>query len=258
VLLNLAINARDATAAGGAITVTTRRVTVLPRGPLHRRGVGPGVWAVLEVKDTGVGMDSATLEKLFQPFFTTKSSDGGTGLGLATVSGIVHAAEGHVLVESGVGTGTTMTVYIPLVPDEESRSTARRISPPGGAQGDTILIVDDELPIRSALAKYLSRLGYRVIEAADVTQAMSQMEQHEWRVHLVLTDVRMPDSSGVALAARLREKRPNLPVIFMTGQPQAPMRGGGNGPPPREDTIEKPFDLQLVAERIRSKLAGLR
>jgi signal transduction histidine kinase/CheY-like chemotaxis protein len=257
VLLNLAINARDATPAGGQIRVRTGRVSVHPRAPLHRKGISPGVWALLEVVDTGVGMDRATQQKLFEPFFTTKANTGGTGLGLATVAGIVHSAEGHILVESAPGAGTTMSVYLPLAIEQEaSEAGRRRHTPPGGARSGTILIVDDELPIRSALARYLSRLGYRVIEAADAAQAYSQMEQHDWRVDLVLTDVRMPDTTGLDMADRLHERAPTLPILFMSGQAETPVRAGPNGVPPRDDTIDKPFDLQVVAERVRSKLAA--
>jgi signal transduction histidine kinase len=256
ILLNLVVNARDATPPSGRITVTTRRLTVPARSDLERRGIAPGAWAVLEVSDTGIGMDRDTQARLFEPFFTTKSTSGGTGLGLATVAGIVHAADGHVLVDSAPGRGTTMTVYLPLV---ESGDPEAPVPVPGtrpaGAAGTRILVVDDELPIRGAVARYLSRLGYRVLEAADVPQAMSLMEQHDWQVHLVLTDIRMPDSSGVELAARLRARHPTLPVLFMSGHADGPLPAG-SAAPPREDVIDKPFDLAEVAERVRARLAA--
>ena len=251
VLLNLALNSRDATPAGGSIIVSTRRVAVPPRGPLRRRGVTPGLWAVLEVRDTGAGMDRATQENMFQPFYTTKSARGGTGLGLATVAGIVQAADGHVLVDSRHGVGTTVTVFLPIA------LTALTSRPDGGAiaqakSAELILVVDDELPIRSALARYLSRVGYRVIEAADAEQAISQLEQHQWAVDIVITDISMPGVTGVELAARIRTRVPRLPVLFMTGFASAAAKGN---PPPRHDTIDKPFDLAAVAERVRSTLA---
>jgi signal transduction histidine kinase/CheY-like chemotaxis protein len=256
ILLNLVVNARDATPPSGRITVTTRRLSVPARSDLERRGIAPGAWAVLEVSDTGIGMDRDTQARLFEPFFTTKSDSGGTGLGLATVAGIVQAADGHVLVDSAPGRGTTMTVYLPLV---ESGEPEAPVTVPGtqraGAAGAQILVVDDELPIRSAVARYLSRLGYRVLEAADVPQAMSLVEQHDWQVHLVLTDIRMPDSSGVELAARLRRRHPTLPVLFMSGNADGPLPAG-SAAPPREDVIDKPFDLAEVAERVRARLAA--
>lgn len=258
ILLNLTVNARDATNPGGSVIVRTARATVLSRDDLNRRGVAPGLWALLEVSDTGHGMDDATRDRLFEPFFTTKSHTGGTGLGLATVAGIVQAADGHVVVDSAVGVGTTMRVFLPLsaaLPAAPGRTSEVSVHHDAAA---TILIVDDELPIRTALARYMSRLGYLVIEAADVAQGVSALDQAQWAVDLVLTDVRMPDQTGIEIAARVRERRPNVPVIFMSGQSGAPVRTGRAPVFPRADTIDKPFDLEVVAERIRTKLAEAR
>ncbi len=252
VLLNLTINARDATEPGGVVTVTTERVHVAPRSELNRRGLSPGTWAALEVRDTGSGMDAATQARLFEPFFTTKADAGGTGLGLATVAGIVEAAQGRIVVESVPGAGTTMRVFLPIGQGAEPAAAPRLRADSTTSQSGTLLIVDDELPIRSALARYLSRLGYRVLEAADVTQGVSQMEQHDWQVDLVLTDVRMPDQTGLEMAARVHARSPAIPVLFMTGHAGSVRAGTA---PPRGDTIDKPFDLEVVAERVRTRLA---
>jgi signal transduction histidine kinase/CheY-like chemotaxis protein len=252
VLLNLTVNARDATEAGGVVTVTTARVHVTPRSELNRRGLAPGTWAALEVRDTGSGMDAATQARLFEPFFTTKANAGGTGLGLATVAGIVEAAQGRIMVESVPGNGTTMRVFLPIGPEAAPTTAPHTRSESKSSQRGTLLIVDDELPIRSALTRYLSRLGYRVLEAADVTQGVSQLEQHDWQVDLVLTDVRMPDQTGLEMAARVRARRPDIPVLFMTGHADSVRASSA---PPRADTIDKPFDLDVVAERVRTRLA---
>ncbi|MEA3246101.1 MAG: ATP-binding protein, partial [Gemmatimonadota bacterium] len=157
IVLNLVVNARDATPPDGTIVVATRRAMVQPRGALHRRGVEPGWWAVLEVRDTGTGIDASARSRLFEPFFTTKGDRGGTGLGLATVAGIVHDAGGHVIVDSAVGTGTSMTVVLPLgagtlpvvvaaAPPGATRATSPA-APATSAARATVLVVDDELPI---------------------------------------------------------------------------------------------------------------
>ncbi|MDA1081787.1 MAG: ATP-binding protein, partial [Gemmatimonadetes bacterium] len=214
VLLNLVVNARDATGAGGAITVSTRQLTVSTSDRLRTRGIEPGAWAIVEVRDNGEGMDAATVSRIFEPFYTTKTVSGGTGLGLTTVAGIVRAAGGHILVDSVPGAGTTMTVFLP--PAAEQPITEAAPAGPAAERG-TILIVDDELSIRKVLSRYFSRLGYRVVEAADAAQAVAQIEQHHWRFDLVLTDVQMPGGSGLLLAKRLQARSPAVPVLFMTG-----------------------------------------
>ena len=251
VLLNLTINARDATPAGGRITIGTRRETV---GAGSTRKPATGSWAVLEVRDTGIGMDEDTRASIFKPFFTTRADAGGTGLGLATVAGIVRAAAGHVRVDSTVGAGTTMTVYLPLIADAAVAvhpATDPHATKPTG----TILVVDDEVPIRAAVARYLKRHGYRVLEAANAEHALSLLAEHEWKVDLLLTDVRMPGITGVELSVRVLEHRPGLPVLFMTGFGEQQARPGGVAPP-RDDTIAKPFDLSYVLARVEAKLRG--
>ena len=254
ILLNLVINARDAAPGAGRIGITTRRVTVQARDALHRRGVAPGVWAVLEVRDNGSGMSAETQSRLFQPFFTTKAETGGTGLGLATVAGIVTAADGHILVESAPGAGTVMTVYLPVAAISADRRAEATLDTASQPVTGTIMVVDDELPIRTALARYLTRHGHTVIEAADVTQALSLLEQREWDVDLILTDVRMPERTGIEMAAIARARRPDIPILFMSGYADAPVRGGAHGAPPAADMIDKPFDLDVVAERVRERL----
>jgi signal transduction histidine kinase/CheY-like chemotaxis protein len=253
IVLNLAVNARDATPPGGAISVSTRRVLVESRSALHRRGVEPGWWATLEVRDTGAGMDAATRQRLFEPFFTTKGERGGTGMGLATVASIVHGAGGHVIVDSAEGAGTSMTVVLPLGAPPQATGAPAEPDPVALPSVPTLLVVDDELPIRSALRRFLTRAGYRVLEAADAAQAMSQVEQHAGPLDLVLTDVQLPGTSGAELARQIRARRPDARILFMSGHHDLSRTGGEIA---AEDLVEKPFDLDALAERIRTRVAG--
>ena len=250
VLLNLAINARDATGRGGVITVTTRRVVVEPRDAWHRRGVPAGPWAVLEVRDSGAGMDEATRERIFQPFFTTKGATGGTGLGLSTVLGIVEAADGRVFVESAPGAGTLMAVWLPATltaaPPPQPPAPVD-VSVPAPA---TILVVDDESPIRTAVSRFLERRGHRVLQAADGPDALAALDEADGDVDLLLTDVRMPEMSGTELAAQAKARVPRLAVLYMSGFTDP--RLGADAP--AADVLDKPFELTALAARIDAKL----
>ncbi len=252
ILLNLVINSRDATPDGGRITVRSNTLSVADGDPMIQRGVEPGEWAVLEVEDTGTGMDAATRDAMFEPFFSTKTTTGGTGLGLATVAGIVAAANGHILVKSAPGRGTTITVLLPAAaPAPELGETER--PQPGTPRAQSILVVDDEAPIRSALSRFLARRGYDVLEAPSAAAAIVAMERRDWTVDLILTDVQMPGGTGLELAAQVRKRRAGIPVLFMTGY--APVDGDAAASRARDsDTIAKPFDLEVVAERIRVRL----
>ncbi len=254
IVLNLVVNARDATPAAGVIAISTRQALVQPDSALHRRGVPPGRWVVLEVRDTGIGIDAATRQRLFEPFFTTKAARGGTGLGLATVADIVRSAGGHVLVDSAEGAGTTMTVVLPIA--AAFAPAARSDAGPGPdavPRTPTLLVVDDEQPIRSALRRFLAHAGYRVLEASDATQAISHIEQHAGQVDLVLTDVQLPGASGPALARQILARQPDTPILFMSGHHDASRVASGI---PVDDLVEKPFDLAALAERIRVRVAA--
>jgi CheY-like chemotaxis protein len=249
VLLNLAINARDAIARGGQISVGTRRTTVEPGDEWHIRGVPAGVWAVLHVRDDGSGMDAATQARLFEPFFTTKEASGGTGLGLPTVHGIIDAAGGHILVDSAPGNGTTMTVFLPVAFDMAAHAgapAAARLATPRPA---TILVVDDAILLRGAIARYLGRLGYRVLEASDAEQAELALQRADWQVDLMLTDVRLHGVSGPELARRVRQRLATLPVLYMSGDADLP-----DATPPG-DVLHKPFDLETIAQYVDARLS---
>ena len=257
VLLNLAINARDAMSVGGLLHVATQRLTVLPDDAIHRRGVTPGNWASIIVRDNGSGMDDATRARLFEPFFTTKPHGRGTGLGLATVSGIVEHGGGHVLVDSTMGTGTTMTVLLPVVDatpapvQERTQIPSRETRINDGAP--VVLVVDDELSIRRALVRFLSRLGYAVIEAENGSEALAELERIAWRADIVLTDVEMPGMNGIELATHIRSRDPSLPLLYMSGFVNAEY---GGEPGIRDDTIMKPFDFAVLIERVREAVGS--
>lgn len=209
ILLNLAANARDAMPDGGVFSVCTANVqvdSVLARYP----GLPPGRYVQLEIGDTGPGMPEEVADHIFEPFFTTKEVGAGTGLGLSIIDGIIRQVGGHISVWSEPGAGTTFTVYLPA--DDVGPT-----QPSPAARPRTILVVDDERPLRRAVARMLSDSGYVVLQAADGVEALGLLEQHDEEVGLVLTDVLMPEMSGVELAKRLEELHPSVGVVFMSG-----------------------------------------
>ncbi len=210
VLLNLVVNARDAMPHGGRLTIETTTKLVDKR-EARRRQARPGPCAVLVVRDTGCGMTPDVMAHIFEPFFTTKEAGKGTGLGLSTVYGIVKQSGGFVTVDSAVGQGSTFRVFLPLL--AQPPETARPGSQAPGAQNgsETILLVEDEAPIRSLVQKVLERRGYTVLAAADATEALRLAERHDGPIHLLLSDIVMPGLSGVDLAQRILATRPTIP-----------------------------------------------
>ena len=221
-LLNLAVNARDAMPDGGRLTIQTADRTV-GEDEAARNGLKPGPYVMLEVKDTGVGMDADVMAHVFEPFFTTK--DHGTGLGLSTVYGIVNQSGGHVRVDSELGKGTTFRVFLPTV-EVASRSAAAATvpetvtatgAPPHLSRGETILLVEDAQPVRRVVREILEMQGYEVIEARHGAEALTLEAAHEGPIHLLLTDVVMPEMSGRELAQRLVPLRPEMSVLYISG-----------------------------------------
>ena len=224
VIVNLALNARDAMPAGGTLTVTTAE-TVLPNGIASGDGaaIPPGRYALVVVRDTGMGMDAATQTHVFEPFFTTKSVGKGTGLGLAAADGIMKQNDGYITVASVPGEGATFTLYLPVLSDDDvvERRGERRgdPAPPGpdaSQAGAIILLVEDEPAVRAIAARSLERSGFRVLQASGGAAALELVDRHG-QPDLVLTDLMMPGIGGVDLARRLRERSPSLPVLFMSG-----------------------------------------
>jgi signal transduction histidine kinase len=215
VIMNLAVNARDAMPLGGRLTITTRNDEVAEprgRGP---RSVPPGSYVVLEVRDTGCGMDEHTLAHLFEPFFTTKGPGQGTGLGLATVYGIIKQSGGAVQVESAPDKGAAFFIYLPRTEKELAHAAE---AGPGPARGrETVLLVEDEDGVRAMARHILQSNDYTVPEARDGVEALRIGSQAQGPIHLLVTDVVMPRTSGPQLASRLQKMRPEIKVLFMSG-----------------------------------------
>jgi PAS domain S-box-containing protein len=252
VLMNLAVNARDAMPQGGRLTVTLADV-----GP-DEPGPSPGpigrAWVVLSVADTGCGMDAATRAHLFEPFFTTKEPGKGTGLGLSTVYGVVHQAEGHVEVESEPGNGTRFRVWWPRAVEtgEDAAHEPLHVRPARGA-GETILVVEDDPAVRSFVSNALADDGYRVLAASGAAEARIVGERHPDPIHLLLADVVMPKTSGRELAVELAQARPGLRVLFMSGHlDDAVVRHGV--PAGRPHFLRKPFGHDALRRRVREAL----
>ena len=255
VLLNLAINARDAMPAGGTLAVGVGTTTVgTPTAVL-----AAGRYATLVVADTGHGMPPEVIARMFEPFFTTKPRGRGSGLGLSTVYAIVTRAGGTIDVTSTVGQGTSFEVLLPLAgtPDAEAREDAAPPSPAAQpthpSRQEVVLLVDDESAIREAVDRYLSRKGYVVIRASDAAEALALFSSPGQRVDLLLTDLTMPGMSGRALVERLRALDPALRVICMSGYAEQ-ADAAGDGAMPFANYIEKPFSLDTLARLVRSTL----
>jgi len=254
VVLNLVINARDAIEGdGGRITIDTANVQLDEEYARQHVGVAPGSYVMLSVSDTGQGIDAAVRERIFEPFFTTKALGEGTGLGLATVFGIVRQSGGYIWVYSEPGQGTTFKVYFPraatIAPPEERGSI--RPAPRRGTE--TILLVEDEAGVRAFVKRALQREGYVVLEASNGGEALLIAEQHVGPIALLLTDVVMPRMNGRALYERLQKVMPDLQVVYMSGYTentivhQGVLDEGTN-------FIPKPISLDVLRSKIRSVL----
>ncbi|MCC7075465.1 MAG: PAS domain S-box protein [Deltaproteobacteria bacterium] len=215
VIMNLAINARDAMPQGGRLTITTGNRT-LDEAEASALAARPGPSVLLVITDNGGGMDSATRGRVFEPFFTTKEKGKGTGLGLSTVHGIVTQSGGAIEVESGPGTGTTFRILLPRV-DATVKEAKRRPATPVAAGSETVLLVEDEEVVRRVIERVLKKAGYTVLSAGGGGDALLLCEQHPGRIDLVLTDVVMPHMSGRELVERLARMRPGMKVLYMSG-----------------------------------------
>ena len=255
VIVNLAVNARDAMPTGGTLTIeTSEAILDGPYAELHAE-VKPGAFVRIAVKDTGTGMDAKTLARVFEPFFTTKGPDRGTGLGLATVFGIVKQSDGHIDANSAIGAGTTFYVYLPAHRAAQPAPALREIRLPPLGGTETVLLVEDEAGVRR-LTRHLLRLkGYRVIEAGDGEEAIQIAAQHPGPIDLVLTDVVMPRMSGRELVQRLHENRRGLKVLYMSGYTDdAVVRHGVFEE--CVDFLQKPFSPLVLTQRVRQALDG--
>ena len=216
VIMNLAVNARDAMPEGGRLFIRTGNVDVPHSSRLHA-DVRPGCYVRLTVADTGKGMDAEIMVHLFEPFYTSKATGKGTGLGLSTVYGIVKQSGGEIVVESEPGSGATFHIYLPRIAGALDAAHPARMQPAVRAGTETILLVEDEPGVRQLVREMLHRLGYTTLEAGGGAEALRIFEQHRGGIDLLLTDVIMPQMSGRDLAARLRSLQPALKVLYMSG-----------------------------------------
>ncbi len=253
VLINLAVNARDAMPRGGRLTIETRSVRV--GAAERRRGLelAPGPYVAVAVRDTGSGIDPETRAHLFEPFFTTKDEGKGTGLGLATVYGIVQQSSGDIEVESEPGQGTLFRFYLPQVQAAASATEARPRAPaPRGSE--TILLVEDEPMVRHLVRDALQLYGYTVLEAPHGEEALRLCKAHAGPIHLLLTDVVMPGGmNGRELAERLQPERPAMKLLYMSGytDDSVVVRGVRTE---ATDFLQKPFTPDFLARRVRELL----
>jgi PAS domain S-box-containing protein len=251
-LLNLAANARDAMPEGGTLTLAVRDEDLAEpmTSPFLTAPAGP--YVVLEVEDTGTGMDEATRARIFEPFFSTKARGEGTGLGLAGVYGMVKRAGGGITVESLPGKGTRIRMLLPRVVAEPARDSERR-GPRDRTPGwETILLVEDDTAVRSATNRILLAAGYTVLTARDAAEAKRVMRDHPGKVHLLLSDVIMPGESGPSLAAELVGDQPGLRVLFMSGYTGDELRGHNVD---RQALLRKPFTVEQLTAKVHEMLA---
>jgi CheY-like chemotaxis protein len=251
VIMNLAVNARDAMASGGTLLVEVGKRSVSPELASVRPGLSAGAYVVLRVSDTGSGIPDELKSRIFEPFFTTKKPGHGTGLGLATVYGVVQQCGGHIELHSHLGQGTNFTLFFPA----HTAKVERAIPEPfvaNAARGETVLLVEDEPAVRRLTRRLLERGGYRVLEADNGLVALEVMESTPG-IDLVLSDITMPKLDGIALARRLRALHPRLRLLLMSGFPDADALGVSQdefGQP----LLSKPFTLERLLERVRGAL----
>ncbi len=252
VLLNLAVNARDAMPSGGTLTVETENFGVDEEYAALHPDLQAGPHVRLRVRDTGAGMDRETIDRAFEPFFSTKPKDKGTGLGLATVYGIVTQTAGVVDLYSEVGVGTTVTI---LLPSAASAVTAPDVPRKAGRHqgGETILVVEDEDLVLDVASRILGRHGYRVLTARSGAEALALIDSHQEAIHLLLTDVVMPGITGNEVAEQVSKVRPEIRVLYMSGYPESAVTSHGvidQGVP----LVSKPFAPPDLLEHVRAVL----
>ncbi len=253
VILNLAVNSRDAMPHGGKLTIETANVELTEEYAESHLGVTPGPYVMLAVSDTGTGMDAVTRAHLFEPFFTTKEKGKGTGLGLSIVYGIVKQNGGEIMVYSEPGQGAVFKIYLPVVQEEVESSEAEGPDATPGARAATILLVEDEDQVRNLTRAMLARQGHRILDTGSATEALELAVQSGEAIDMVLTDIVMPRMNGVELAAALKERLPQIKVLFMSGYTdEAVVRHGilAVGAP----FLQKPFTASALRAKINEVL----
>jgi PAS domain S-box-containing protein len=257
VLVNLAINAQHAMPGGGVITIATENRRVSRRLAVQTDEIEPGEYVCFSVADTGIGMDRETQARVFEPFFTTMTADPGAGLGLSVVYGVVRQSGGYIQIESTPGAGSTFRIYLPQVAGEaapEQPATMVQRLPRGS---ETILIAEDDTPIRVLATGVLKRLGYEVLSAPDGGAALELAQSRSLKIDLLLTDVVMPGVGGPELASRLKSEAPHVSVVFMSGY-AAHVLSGTELERLNACFLQKPFSMESLAKTVRSVLDAAR
>jgi CheY-like chemotaxis protein len=256
VVMNLLVNSRDSMPNGGTIRIETSNEDLHETPSRIRRPAPPGQYVRLVVHDSGCGMDAATLTRIFEPFYTTKPSGQGTGLGLSTAYGIVHQSGGFIGVDSAVGRGTTFTIHLP-------RTIAPVATPETQTNGgcltkgkETVLFVEDEDKVRDLACEVLKSCGYTVLSTGDPSEALMIDERHQDKIELLVTDVVMPAMQGPALAQRLLARDAGLRVLYMSGYTDGLLGCGGTMEPPGA-FLQKPFTPDALARAVRAALDGV-
>jgi len=253
-IFNLATNARDAMPRGGRITIETEPVTLDGLYAKTHLGVQPGEYVMIAVSDNGQGMDAETKRRVFEPFFTTKERGKGTGLGLATVYGIVKQAGGDIWVYSEVGKGTTFKLYFPAVSEPAWEADGADASADRDVGHETILVVEDEQGVRDLTAKMLKLMGYTVLTAMSGAEALALANAYNGCIDLLLTDVVMPQMGGKRLAEELRLRRPEIKVIYYSGYTENTVSDHG-ALDAGVDFLAKPFSREALARKLRETLS---
>jgi len=256
VIMNLVVNARDAMPVGGKLVIETHKVDFNePQRRLHGEvTMAAGSYALVAVADSGSGMDEATLRHIFEPFFTTKEAGKGTGLGLSTVYGIVKQSGGYIWAYSELGVGTAMKIYLPRIEGEAESAPDRPAVPPVRGT-ETVLVVEDDAPIRAMIRQFLEAYGYRILTAGGADEAFRIAAAHPGPIHLLLTDVIMPGGSGTQLAERLVRSRPEVKTLYISGYSDDAVTVHGVL---KAGTffLSKPFTKDMLANKVREVLAG--
>jgi len=253
VIMNLAANSRDAMPKGGKLIIETDEILVDEALAFRKPGLVAGKYVLLSIKDTGFGMDSVTRSHVFEPFYTTKDVGVGTGLGLSTVYGIVKQIGGFIAVESQVNVGTTFDIYLPRIEEQHSLFQPGEAKDYHAPVSTTVLVVEDEITVRSLVVDILEAEGYKVLSAEDAEQALILAKSHDGPIHLVVTDIVMPNMSGSELAAELLRLRPDTRIIFTSGYSDAEIvRRTQSGAP--ANFVSKPFTPEELQRKVREVL----
>ena len=256
VVLNLGVNARDAMPKGGQLTIRTANVEFTADDAQRQApDLEAGPYVLLEVSDTGHGMDEETKTRIFEPFFTTKGPGKGTGLGLSTVYGVVRQSGGTVCVDSTPGAGCTFRVYLPLESAELEQDRPKTVvpAPKSSRQSETVLVVEDEEIVRELVCTVLSDSGYDVLCAPNGTEGLRMSETHRGKIALMITDVVMPQMGGLELARELSARRPETKVLYVSGYSEDDINDQGILAADLE-FLEKPFTPQALTRKVRAML----